>query len=373
MLASAEDLRIGMRALARGMLTATRLQQAIVEHARRLEQMGSSGPSFDFFLLSRNYLSAEQLASLHDGEAVPAPPVFRPPAPPATPPTPVGPFGKYTILRELGRGSMGAVVEALDPTLGRRVAIKRPFLRGRGAASPKEEERFLREALVAATLPGHPHLVEVYESGRIDGQCYLAMELVNGQTMAEWRKSASVRQEFDVLLQVASAVHHAHEYGVIHRDLKPGNIMIRADGRAVVMDFGLAKTASPDQVSLTPFGTMIGSPGYMSPEQARCLKSVDRRTDIYSLGVMLYQALTGRKPFEGRSAMEILLRMVQDPVTRPTEIMRAGLNPVLYQGLENVCLKALQRNPAQRHPTAKSFADDLGRALAGLREPAAAG
>ncbi len=229
------------------------------------------------------------------------------------------------------------------------------------------------EASVAALLPKHPHLVEVLEAGKIDGQCYIAMELVDGCTMSEWRKTSTLRGELDVLLQVAAGIHHAHEYGVIHRDLKPHNVMIRGDGRAVVMDFGLAKTtAIPRSVSLTPAGFMVGSPAYMSPEQARCLKNIDRRTDIYSLGVMLYQALTGRKPFEGRSSLEMLMRMVQDPVRRPSEIMRAGLNPVLYQELENVCLKALQREPRDRHPTAKAFGDELDHALESLRSERAA-
>jgi serine/threonine-protein kinase len=183
--------------------------------------------------------------------------------------------------------------------------------------------------------------------------------------MADWRLKSTLQQELDALLQVAAGVHHAHEYGVIHRDLKPANVMMRADGRAVVTDFGLAKAAGPENISLTPYGIMIGSPGYMSPEQARCLKTIDRRTDIYSLGVMLFQALTGRKPFEGRTVMEILLRMTRDPVPRPTECMRSGLNPLLYQELEKVCLKALQKNPFDRHPTAQAFAEDLSRARLG--------
>jgi serine/threonine-protein kinase len=362
-------LQIGKKALALKILTSAQLQQAIVDYTRRMEQNRASGPSFDFFLLSRGYVSPEQLALLHDEPAIPVATASKKPEPaPAPAAASTGAFGKYIITGELGRGGMGEVVEALDPTLGRRVAIKRPFIKSRFTASPMEQERFLREAQLAVALPRHPHLVQVYESGRIDGQCYIAMELVNGRTMAEWRKTAPFRQEMEVLRQVAEGVHHAHEHGIIHRDLKPANIMIRTDGRAVVTDFGLAKSDAPGHLSLTPIGFMVGSPGYMSPEQARCLKSIDRRTDVYSLGVMVYEALTGRKPFEGRSAMEILLRMVQDTVRRPTEILRGGLNPVLYEELENVCLKALDKDAYRRHPTAKAFADDLTRSL----EPAAA-
>jgi len=361
-----QDLRVGMRALERGFIRAVVLQEAIVEHTRRLQQTGPAGPSFDFFLLSRGYLSAEQLAEVVSDDSNP---LESTPGVPAAAPSPgrrSGSFGKYSILRELGRGAMGEVAEAIDLSTGRRVAIKRPFFRKGRPITADDEERFLREAKVVTALPRHPHLVEVLEFGMIDSQCYISMEVIDGQPMSEWRKTATLRQELEVLLQVASAVEHAHAYGIIHRDLKPSNIIIRRNGQAVVTDFGLAKSQRPDRdPSLTPFGFMIGSPGYMSPEQARCLKTVDRRTDVYSLGVMLYQALTGRRPFEGRSALEVLMRMIQDPVRRPSEIMRAGLNPVLYQELENVCLRALQKDPKDRTPTAEALGEELRRALAG--------
>jgi len=362
------DLRVGMRALERGFIRAVVLQEAIVEHTRRLQQTGPAGPSFDFFLLSRGYLSAEQLAEVvsEDSSSAECTPGVPAPAPAPSPGPRNGSFGKYSILRELGRGAMGEVAEAIDLSTGRRVAIKRPFFRKGRPITADDEERFLREARVVTALPRHPHLVEVFEFGMIESQCYISMEVIDGQPMSEWRKTATLRQELDVILQVTSAVEHAHTYGIIHRDLKPSNIIIRRNGQAVVTDFGLAKSQRPDRdTSLTPFGFMIGSPGYMSPEQARCLKTVDRRTDVYSLGVMLYQALTGRRPFEGRSALEVLMRMIQDPVRRPSEIMRAGLNPVLYQELENVCLRALQKDPKDRTPTAEALGDELRRALAG--------
>jgi serine/threonine-protein kinase len=264
---------------------------------------------------------------------------------------------------------MGEVVEAIDQQSGRRVAIKRPFFRKGRPITPADEERFLREARMVTALSRHPHLVEIYDFGKIDGQCYIAMEVVDGRPMSEWRKTASLRQELDVILEIAQAVEHAHGHGIIHRDLKPSNVIIRTNGQAVVTDFGLAKSQGPGrEVSLTPFGMIIGSPAYMSPEQARCLKNVDRRTDVYSLGVMLYEALTGRRPFEGRSAMEVLLRMIQDPIRRPSEIMRAGLNPVLYQEIENICLRALQKDPKDRTPSAGALVEELQRALGGAQE-----
>jgi len=306
----------------------------------------------------------------------PSPAPYRPETPAAPSGDPGAPdrFGKYSIIRELGRGCMGEVLEAVDLATGRRVAIKRPFIKRRlGMGDPTDEERFLLESSIAGLLPRHPNLVEVIESGKIDGQCYIAMEVVEGVPMSVWRKDATFRQEVDAILQVAAGVHHAHEYGVIHRDLKPANVMIRPDGRAIVTDFGLAKSLNwKGAISLTPAGFIVGSPGFMSPEQAACTRNVDRRTDVYSLGVMLYQALTGRKPFEGRTAMEIILRMEQDPVRRPSEIMRAGLNPVLYEDLEKVCLKALERQPRDRFATAKGFSQALERSLGQLRGPAVA-
>lgn len=363
---NSQDLRVGMRALDKGFIRPGDLQRAIVEHTRHLKQTGPAGPSFDFFLLSRGYLTPEHLAQVVADDA-PKAAIAVAPAPKSerTPTTTRGwTLGKYSILRELGRGAMGEVVEAIDLTDGRRVAVKRPFSRrGSRPVTPQDEERFLREAKLLMSLPRHPNLVEVYESGRLDGQCYIAMEVVDGRSMSEWRRTATLRQEVEALLQVATGVDHAHRHGILHRDLKPSNIMIRPQGQAVVMDFGLAKAVGPNRdLSLTPGGVMVGSPGYMSPEQVRCLKTVDGRADVYSLGVMLYQALTNRKPFEGRTPLEVMMRMFQDPIRRPTEIMRGGVNPRLYQGLEDVCLRALQRYPEDRTPTVKAFADELRRA-----------
>jgi len=368
------DLKLGEKALLSGFMTPQGLQEAIVDFTRRKGSTPTSVGSFGFFLLSKGQLSPEQLAELMRLETSRAPSSLPAPAAPPEDPDASDRFGKYSIIRELGRGCMGEVLEAVDLTIGRRVAIKRPFIKRRyGMGDPSDEERFLLESSIAGLLPRHPNLVEVFESGKIDGQCYMAMEVVEGVPMSTWRKNATFRQEVDVILQVSAGMHHAHEYGVIHRDLKPANVMIRPDGRAVVTDFGLAKSLHWEGgISLTPAGFMVGSPGYMSPEQASCTRNVDRRTDIYSLGVMLYQALTGRKPFEGRTAIEIILKMEQDPVRRPTEIMRAGLNPLLYEELEKVCMKALERQPRDRFATAKSFSEALTRSLGHLQGPALA-
>jgi len=364
-----KDLILGMSALHRGFVTTAQLRDALVEHARGMSQGGRAARSLGVVLISEGHLSPQQLATLMDElpEVAEQPPVriACPPAAPAIQELAAVPqvFGKYRLGRELGRGNMGVVLEAYDTILRRPVALKRPFGQANGRVPNRlDEERFFAEAGLALLIPRHPGLVQVLEAGRIDNQCYLAMELIEGRLMADWRKTATLRQQISVLQEVALAIDHAHQHGVIHRDLKPGNILIRPDGRAVVTDFGVAKSMNPDhRVSLTPAGFTIGSPGYMSPEQARGLKSVDRTTDVYSLGVMLYEVLTGRRPFEGRSAVEILIRMTHDPLRRPSEIMRAGLNPLLYQQLEGVCMRALAREPWNRHPTARDFAEDLER------------
>ncbi|HYE99383.1 MAG TPA: protein kinase [Planctomycetota bacterium] len=276
-------------------------------------------------------------------------------------------FGKYMLLRELGRGGMGIVYEAVDSTLNRKVALKTmvPNPLQDPELARQERERFLREGQLAARLPKHPHLVGLYEAGVVEGRRYLAMELVDGRPLAEWAAAgASLRDRVAVLRDAARAVHHAHEQGVIHRDLKPANILVDGRSRAHVTDFGLAKMVGQDtQISITSPGFIVGTPAYISPEQAQGLKSTDRRTDIYALGVMLYEAITGRPPFMGETAIEILMKAVKNPVPTPSTVLR-NAGPV-DPALERICLKALAKKPEERYATAEAFADDLTRWLDG--------
>jgi serine/threonine protein kinase/ribosomal protein S27E len=316
-------------------------------------------------------------------------------APPPPTPSPstdsdtlrLAPFGKYTLVREIGRGGMGFVYEAVDTQLDRRVALK--MLYTSPNADPKEaaldEERFLREAKLCASLPKHPGIVSVYESGIIDGRRYLAMEFIDGRSMSAWRRMGSVtlRAQVALLRDVAQAVHHAHEHGVIHRDLKPQNVLVDARNRPNVTDFGLAKSVGQDvALSLTASGMVVGTPSYMSPEQAQGLATIDRRSDVYSLGVMLYEILTGRLPFTGHSPVDILMKVLRDPLVPPSTAAKtrraaspgrpppdrvpSGLvHAVIDPGIEAVCLKALARNPDQRYPSAQAFAEDLSAWLKG--------
>ena len=297
----------------------------------------------------------------------PTPPRSPPPSPGGPPPAPQAPirrFGKYAILREVGRGSMGVVYEALDTQLDRKVALK--LMRTEDLADPQEvgieEGRFIREAQMIAKVPKHPGIVNVYEAGVLEGRRYIAMEFIQGLPLPVWRKRGSValRQQVRVLRDVALAVHHAHQHGVIHRDLKPLNILVDAENHACVTDFGLAKRTGPGLASTyTSLGEVKGTPAYMSPEQARGDRKVDARTDIYSLGAILYEILTGQPPFLGETPMAVLLKVVDEPVEPPSRRARALVAVPGGRFLEEICLKALSKNPQDRPSSAKAFADDL--------------
>jgi tRNA A-37 threonylcarbamoyl transferase component Bud32 len=304
-----------------------------------------------------------------EAAAAAAPTEVAPPPVTVASPTPGRLLGKYTIVREVGRGGMGVVYEALDTTLHRKVALKmlmqKPHADAKAASV--DEERFLREARVTAQLPHHPHVVGVYEAGVLGGTRYIAMEFISGVPMLEWwrDKSIRLRQQVAVLRDAALGVHHAHEHGVIHRDLKPENILVDAAGQPHITDFGLAKEMeqSPKE-ALTGKGMVVGSPHYMSPEQVRGLR-VDRRADVYSLGVILYEMFTGRRPFEGGTPEEVMLKALKNTAPSPSSVMRSQINPVLHRSLENVCLKAIARDRNERYPTAKALAEDLTRWLGG--------
>src|SRR6185295_2433867 len=231
-----------------------------------------------------------------------------------------------------------------------------------------DEERFLRESQLSASLAKHPNIVGVYEAGVIQGRRFLAMELIQGKPMSDWWKDKSItlRQEIEVLRSVALAVHHAHEHGIIHRDLKPQNILIDPERQPHVTDFGLAKLVGENlSLSLTGAGMAVGTPAYISPEQAQGLKTTDRRTDVYALGVMLFEILTGRHPFEGQTAMEILMKASKNPVPSATALMKVKLSPEQAKGLDDICQKALAKKAMDRYHDASLFAADLSKWLKG--------
>ncbi len=262
-------------------------------------------------------------------------------------------IGKYQIVRELGRGGMGSVHKAWDATLKRWVALK--ILLGLGGE--EEIARFRREAQTAATL-SHPGIVGVYEIGMDGDRSFIAMEYIQGRTLAG--EKPPLPRACEILIDVARAVDHAHRRGIIHRDLKPQNIMLEPGGQVRVMDFGLAKPLR-GRSQVTIEGTVIGTPSYMSPEQADGrIAQIDHRSDVYSLGAVLYELLTGRPPFRGANVLETLTHVVEKQAPPPSKI-----NPAVPKTLETIVMKALDKEKTRRYPSAEAFARDLERFLKG--------
>ncbi len=262
-------------------------------------------------------------------------------------------FGEYELLAEIGRGGMGVVYKARQASLDRVVAIK--MILGNHLASPEHVRRFQTEAKAAARLR-HSHIVPIHEVGQLNGQDYFVMENIEGESLAQRIVRAKVDVETAVRLvaAVARAVDHLHQEGILHRDLKPSNILLDADGQPFVTDFGLAKVFQPGS-EVTATAVIAGTPSYMAPEQATGGgSSVGPAVDIYSLGAILYELLTGRPPFGEENPMDTLMQVLSREPTLPRQ-----LNPRIPRELELVCLKCLAKAPGERYASAGAMADDL--------------
>jgi serine/threonine protein kinase len=261
--------------------------------------------------------------------------------------------GRYQIVKEIGRGSMGVVYQGFDPVIGRGVAIKTIKTEGLSPAEYREyKARFHREAQAAGVLV-HPNILTIYDFGEDEGTLYLAMELLSGKTLQqllEERGMLPVDAIVPIFEQVGSALDRAHQHQVIHRDIKPGNIMVLDDGLVKVTDFGIAKLMS---ASMTRAGLVLGSPSYMSPEQIKGLP-IDGRADIFSLGVVLYECLTGTKPFPGQNISTIIYKIIHEEPAYPPELDRE-----FHPGIRHVINKSLAKLPEDRYQTCREMTSDL--------------
>ncbi len=365
----------------RGWATDASIEKAIAEASR-----AEGEPDLGSVLIASGVISPEQLQALTDAidgrSSRPRPPT-RPPtrAPSASadrtvarsdaagetvvPPSgirkPPDQIGPYRVLRELGRGGMGVVYRALDPELRREVALK--VMIAGAQAHEADVERFRREAAVVAKMGRHPHLVQIHDIGRDADRLYFTMDFVEGRSAkqrVEEEGAFPPREAARIAAEVAGALAFAHKAGVVHRDVKPHNILLDRDNKAFLGDFGLAKDTS-NAAGLTESGSAFGTPAYMSPEQAGGHASqATALSDLYSLGATLFEMLTGRAPFVGETGMDII-RQVLDADPPAPGTLKAGI----HRDLEIICLKALRKEPEKRYSSAADMEADLRRFLNG--------
>ena len=272
-------------------------------------------------------------------------------------------IGRFTILNEIGRGSYGVVWAAHDPVLGREVAIKIIPLAREAQFRTQIEANFLREAKSAGAM-SHPSIVTIYDAGKTDTLAYIAMERLHGQDLHEYLSGAnrmSPRQAASMMMRLADAIHYANKRGLVHRDIKPSNIFLSRDLKPKLLDFGtaLAPVAAEDKDKSTRH--LVGTPNYMSPEQAKG-EPLDARSDIFSLGTILYELLTGRRAFDGRTIDETLEQVVS---AHPRAVDK--IRPETPPALVAIVRKAMERDPAQRYQKAADFRNALADFVDGSR------
>jgi hypothetical protein len=267
-------------------------------------------------------------------------------------------FGGYEILNEIARGGMGVVYKARQVSLNRVVALK--MILAGSFASPADVQRFRREAMAVAELD-HPNIVPIYEIGEYEGQHYFSMKLIDGGSLADRVDELLAMPEkiAPLLIQVCQAVHLAHQHGILHRDLKPGNILIDANGTSYVTDFGLSRRMDASS-AMTRSGAIVGTPSYMAPEQAAPRRDLSPAVDVWALGAILYELLTGRPPFQAATPLDVLINVLDREPEPPRKV-----NPPVDRDLETICLKCLAKDPRDRYDSAAMLAEDLSRSLTG--------
>ena len=276
-------------------------------------------------------------------------------------------IGRFTILNEIGRGSYGVVWAAHDPVLGREVAIKVIPLAREAEFRTQIEANFLREAKSAGAM-SHPSIVTIYDAGKTDAFAYIAMERLHGQDLHEYLAGGnrmSPRQAASMMMRLADAIHYANKRGLVHRDIKPSNIFLSRDLRPKLLDFGTALAPAPRDAKENGTRHLVGTPNYMSPEQAKG-EPLDARSDIFSLGTILYELLAGRRAFDGRTIDETLDQVI---AAHPRSVEK--LRPETPAPLAGIVRKAMERDPAQRYSKAADFRNALAEFVDGSRAPSA--
>ncbi|HEY6252198.1 MAG TPA: serine/threonine-protein kinase, partial [Candidatus Angelobacter sp.] len=259
--------------------------------------------------------------------------------------------GRYEIIGELGRGAMGVVYKAQDPTIGRTVALKTMRLDVHGLETEDVLRRFKNEARAAGLL-NHPNIVTIYDAGEQDGMFYIAMEFIEGTTLQQILVDKHIlppEEVIQICRDVGRALDYAHANGIIHRDIKPANIMITPGGTVKIMDFGIAKAGG----GMTSTGQVLGTPNYMSPEQVKG-KLLDGRSDLFSFGVVLYEMITGEKPFVGQNVTTIIYKIVHENPTAPRD-----LDVSIHPGMSLVVTKALAKLPDERYQSGSELSQDM--------------
>ncbi|MDP7033110.1 MAG: WD40 repeat domain-containing serine/threonine protein kinase [Planctomycetota bacterium] len=336
------DLLLVRKALSRGSIRKSDVLKALIQQATR-----DSATSLGRVLVEEKYLTADEFQDLYPSQP-------RPGAPDSPPQTPAQ-FGKYLIEGQLGSGGMGAVYQAREALSGRVVALK--VIKQGQDRNPGILQRFEREAKILAEVD-HPSVVPIFEFGSHEGYLYYTMPIVEGtslRTILKTKAPLPSREVARILHPIANALSEVHGRGYIHRDLKPGNILLNPLGDSVLIDFGIARSID-QQTQLTHSGVRVGTPSYMAPEQILRSKSVDHRADLFSLGVIFYELVSGERPFRGQNPAETYYR-----ITETTPPLLRKIDPGIDPAAEAIALRCLQKQADRRYPDARSLAEDLER------------
>jgi serine/threonine-protein kinase len=333
-----ENLHFGAIAIKLGYTTLERVDECL-KLQEKMKGLGVPPKKLGELLLTKGYITSQQAAEVFKYQGLRGGHTT---------------IAGYKILAKIGQGSMGSIYKALQISMDRIVAIK--CLAPQYAQNERFRDRFLREARAVARL-NHPNIIQGIDVGESNGIHYFAMEYIDGPTVGELLKRGGALDEkraLNIVTQVARALSHAYTHGIIHRDIKPDNIMLTREGTAKLCDLGLVKLKSDDDAHATRTGASMGTPYYISPEQARGDGDVDTRSDIYSLGATFYHVCVGQVPFTGMSAADVIAKHLTQSVTPPRQV-----NPLVSPQVEHAILKMMQKDRAARYPTPRELVQDL--------------